>query len=88
LLFAQEQLLQLQLVERFELFAEAPAVVQPLPYGFFQGAWDVEQGPSAAMPDGQVQGAVQLALPAATGGLAAAAPPLDHGAAQEGLLSD
>ena len=85
---ALEQLLQLPLVQRFELFAEASAVAQPQPDGLFQRAWDIQQSEAVAMADGQVQGAVRLALPAAAGGLAAGAGPLDQGAAQKGLLGD
>jgi hypothetical protein len=85
---AQEQLVELQLVEILELLGEAAAVLHPPAGGLFQGAGDVQQGALPLVPSGQVQGAVQLALPAAAGGLAAGARALDQGAAQEGLLGD
>ena len=56
--------------------------------GLFQGAGDVQQSPSAAVADSQIQGAVQLAALAAAGGFAAGAGAFDQGAAQEGLLGD
>jgi hypothetical protein len=88
LLLALEQLVELLLVECFELLAEASAVVEPLPHGVFQGARDVQQSALAAVADSQIQGTVQLAFAAAAGGLAAGAGVLDEGAAQEGLLGD
>jgi hypothetical protein len=41
LLFALEQLVQLQLVECLELLAEQAAILDPKAHGFFQGAGDV-----------------------------------------------
>jgi len=87
-LLALEQLLQLQLVEVLELLGKGAAVLHPQPDGFFQGAGDVQQSPSAVEAGSQVQGAVQMALLAAAGGLAAGAGAFDQGAAQEGLLGD
>jgi hypothetical protein len=86
--FALEQLLELLLVQRCELLEEASAIVQPLPHGLFQSPRDVQQGPLPVVPDGQIQGPVQVALLAATGGFAAGASPLDEGTAQERLLGD
>jgi hypothetical protein len=83
---AQEQLVELQLVEVLELLGEAAAVLHPLAGGLFEGAGDVQQGALPVVPSGQIQGAVQLALAAAAGGLAAGAGVLDQGAAQERLL--
>jgi len=88
MLLALQQLLQLQLVQRFELFTKTSAVSHPQSDGLFQGARDVQQHPSVPVADGEVQGAVQLTLATAASGLAAAACPLDQGAAQEGLLGD
>jgi hypothetical protein len=88
LLFALEELVELDLVEVLELLGEGAAVLDPLPDGFFQGAWDVKQGAPAVVPCGQVQGAVQVALLAAAGGLAARACAFDQRAAQEGLVAD
>jgi hypothetical protein len=88
LLLALEQLFELLLVEGLELLGEAAAVLHPLAHGLFQGARDVEQSPLTAVPDGQIQGVVQVALLAATGGFAAGAGALDQGAAQERLLGD
>jgi hypothetical protein len=81
-------LVQLQLVEGLQLLGKGTAVLHPLADGFFQGARDVQQGASAFVPGGQIQGAVQLALLAAAGGLAAGAGAFDQRAAQEGLLGD
>jgi hypothetical protein len=88
LLFALEQLLQVQLVEVLELLGESAAVLHPLADGFFQGAGDVQQSPSAVGAGSQIQGPVQLALPAAAGRFAAGAGAFDQRAAQEGLLAD
>jgi hypothetical protein len=88
LLLALEQLLDLLLVEGLELLGEGAAVLHPLAHGVFQGAGDVQQSAAVMVADSQVQGAVQLALLAAAGGLAAGAGALDQGAAQEGLLGD
>jgi hypothetical protein len=88
LLLALEQLVQLLLVEVLELLREATAVVHPLAHRVFEGPGDVQQSPSALVPSSQVQGTVQLSVPAAAGGFAARAGPLDQGAAQEGLLGD
>jgi hypothetical protein len=43
----------------------------PLAHRLFQGLGDVQQSPLAAVPDSKIQGTMQLALPAAAGGLAA-----------------
>src|SRR4051794_39756859 len=75
-------------MEVLEVLREAAAVMHPLADGLFQGAGDVQQNALPLVPGGQVQGAVQLALLAAAGGLAAGAGALDQGAAQEGLLTD
>jgi hypothetical protein len=88
LLFAPQELVELQLVEILELLAEAAAVVNPLTDGLFQGPGDVEQGAAALVAGGQIQGTMQLAALAAAGRFAAGASALDQGAAQEGLLSD
>src|SRR5271163_498094 len=88
LLLALEQLLELQLVEVEELLGEAATVGDPLADGRFQGAGNVQQDPSIVVSDSQIQGTVQLAALAATGGFAAGARLLYQGTAQEGLLGD
>jgi hypothetical protein len=84
LLLALEQVVELLVVEILELLGEPAAVLHPLARGFFQGAGDVQQSPVTAVADREVQGAVQLAVPATAGGLATGAAPLNEGAAQEG----
>src|SRR5256885_1725431 len=73
LLFALEQLVELDLVEVLEVLGEGAAVGHPLPDGLLQGAGDVEQGAFALVACGQIQGAVRPAFLAAAGGLAAGA---------------
>src|SRR3954452_23307404 len=71
LLFALEQLVELDLVEVLHLLGEAASVGDPEPDGLVQGAGDVQQGTPAVVAGGQVQGAVRLALLTAAVGLAA-----------------
>jgi hypothetical protein len=85
---ALEELVELRLMKVLELLAEGATVAHPQADGLFQGARDVQQDAPPLVPGGQVQGAVQLALAAAAGGLAAGAGSLDQAAAQERLLAD
>jgi hypothetical protein len=88
LLLALEQLVELQLVEVLEMLAEAAVVTHPLASRLFQGAGDVQQDALPLVPGGQIQGTMEVALPAAAGGLAAGAGALNQRAAQERLLGD
>jgi hypothetical protein len=88
LLLGLEQQVELLLVEVTELLGQTPAVVDPQTHGRFQSAGDVQQGTLVVVSDSQIQGAVQLAALAATGGFATGAAALDQRAAQERLLGD
>jgi hypothetical protein len=88
LFFALQELFELLLVEFLQLLGEAAAVVDPLAHALFQGTGDIQQSAATVQPGGQIQGAVQLAVLAATSGLAAGAGTFNQGAAQEGLLGD
>jgi hypothetical protein len=88
LLFALEQLVELELVQGGELFTEASAILHPLAYGFFQGARDVQQGLLVVVADGEVQRTMQVSSLTAAVGFAAGASSFDQGAAQEGHLGD
>ena len=85
---ALEQVFQRLLAEVLEVLGETAAVRHPRPHGLFQGVRDVQHRVAAVVADGQVQGAVALALLAAAGRLSAGAGPLHPGAAQAGRRGD
>jgi hypothetical protein len=54
LLFLEEQLIQLQLVEGLQLLRESPAVMDPLTDGVFEEARNVKQNALSMVANSQI----------------------------------